>query len=57
MRHRRVQIIGMVCFFLLAAGCTDMFQSLDERGKQLQHYMKEHGVEFHKGKAMKVYRF
>ena len=56
MRHRWVRTIGILCC-LLAAGCAEMVQSLNERGEQLQHNLKARGVEVHEGKAMKVYRF
>lgn len=39
------------------AGCADMFQSLNARGERFKSGMNERGVEFHGGKAVKVYRF
>jgi hypothetical protein len=47
----------MVLFLLAVAGCADMFQNLNDRGERFQDSMKERGVEFHDGKAVKVYRF
>ena len=49
--------IGIVLSFLAVAGCTDMFQSLNDRGEHFKDSMEERGVEFHGGTAVKVYRF
>ena len=58
MRYRILAwTIGICLAAVSLAGCADMFTSLNDRGEQLKESMKEHGVEFHGGKAIKVYRF
>lgn len=52
-----VRTIGILVCLLALAGCADMLTSLNDRGEHLKDSMKERGVEFQSGKAMKVYRF
>ena len=52
-----LRTIGICLFALAVAGCADMFQSLNARGERFKNSMNERGVEFHGGKAVKVYRF
>ena len=57
MRKLVVRTIGIVLSLLAVAGCADLFQSLNARGEHFKDSMNERGVEFHGGKAVKVYRF
>ena len=57
MRRCVVRTIGILVTMLAIAGCADLFTSLNDRGEHLKASMEERGVEFHGGKAMKVYRF
>ena len=52
-----VRTIGILLFAFTVAGCADMFQSLNSQGERFKDSMNARGVEFHGGKAVKVYRF
>ena len=57
MRHLLARTIGLLLAAVVLAGCADLFQSLNARGEHFKDSMSERGVEFHGGKAVKVYRF
>ena len=57
MRRGLVRTIGILVSMLALAGCAEMFTSLNDRGERFKGRMEERGVEFHGGKAMKVYHF
>ena len=58
MRYRTLaRTIGICLAAASLAGCADMFTSLNDRGDRFKESMEQRGVEFHGGKAIKVYRF
>jgi hypothetical protein len=57
MRNLAIRTIGIGLSLLAVAGCADVFTGLNHRGEQFKESMEQRGVEFHNGKAMKVYRF
>ena len=57
MRKLLARTIGICLIAASLAGCADLFMGLNDRGERFKDSMEQRGVEFHGGKAMKVYRF